>query len=378
MDGPALDNHKKFTILLPLTLRMFQRIVILLLSIVSFFPILGQDDVRNLELSVNKSQPYVLDYDFCRLSITANNYDSPTVTIHINIENTNENYSIFLFGHAYTEKTLKAENILFDKLSYGTTSKDIIVCEGLSGDGIMRIEPNGNRVLTFPDITEQKIKIELPVYIAKFEKKKFLSNDRYLIKQRIKLIINITLSIPDITDDQLDKIEQKCNELIEKINSTTICTSRKHPVSETKQIDELTTEIDNLKDEIADIKSENHWRERDEAYKPYKHLLERLDNVKFNRSVCEECKRKSNINTDTAKRHNCNYCKKSPSEILLLLQRTYQELDNRKIKKSEALKKIEGAHSAWSKDCANLRRKINADSNTQYKIKKYYDAIVNY
>ncbi len=101
----------------------------------------------------------------------------------------------------------------------------------------------------------------------------------------------------------------------------------------------------------------------------------KLDNIVIPKEVCSKCSRTAST---TSSRHECRFCSKSPSDILLLLQRTYQELDNRKITKSEALKKIDAAHKAWTKDCKNLKQKIAADSAIKYKIDKYYDAIVNY
>lgn len=358
---------------------MFRKLAFLMTYMLFLLPLSAQDDIRNIELTVNASEPTVLDYDLCRLSLSAVEFNPESVTLNIDVENTNESYSIYLFGHAFDEKTLKKQDIVFDKKSYGTTSRNILVCEGLADDNILRIEPNGNRVLTFSDITEPKKKIELPFYIAKYDKGKFLSGPKYLIRQRVKLILNITFNIPDKTDDTYEVIKKRCDEIVSKVENEPVCPDRKHPVSLEEQIRLIQDEIDSLKDEIADIKSENRWKERDEAYKPYKEQLARLNDLEIRKEVCEKCSRKpKSTGTRVTNTHKCAYCSKSPSEILLMLQRTYQELDNRKIKKADALKRIEGAHRAWKQGCSNLKQKMAADSGTKYKVDKYYDAIVNY
>ncbi len=356
---------------------MLRKLMFLLIILLFWIPVKAQDDFKQLELSVNDTKPNVLEYNFCRLSITAAEYEPSSVTININVENTNEAYSIFLFGHAFTEKALKKQKIRFDKKSYGTTSKEILVCEGLDGDNILRIEPNGNRVLTFPNISESIKNVELPIYIAKYEKKKLFRKEKYMIRQRVKLIIDIRLIAADKADNKFEDIKGRYEDLAAKIEANPVCPDRNHPVSKREQAKILNDEIDNLKDNIADIKSENHWRERDEEYKPYKELLEQLDNLKIKEEVCDNCRR-SHPGNEYSSRHKCEFCSKSPSEILLLLQRTYQSLDNGIIKKSEALRKIEKAHKAWTGGCRNLKEKTASDSATKYKIDKYYEAIVNY
>lgn len=359
---------------------MLKKITFLILSLVLSLPLLAQDEIRSIDLKVNDPEPMVLtDNGFCNLKVSAIKDGESPATVIINIENKNESNTIFLFGFAFDEKTLKKDKIVFDKKSYGTTSRNIIVCGGLGSDQVVEIKPYGNNVLKFNEINGTKTTIELPLYIAKYEEGKIFRKDKYQIRQRVKLILNINLIVPEKKDNELDEIKRRCEDIVDKAELITVCTSKKHKVSEEEQTKEIREEIDALKDDIADIKSENHWRERDEAYKPYKELLATLNGIEFKKDVCDNCRTKPKTrSTSTPTAHSCSYCSKSPSEILVLLQRTYQELDNRKIKKSEALQKIEGIHRAWNGGCPQLKQKVNADSSTKYKVDKYYDAIVKY
>lgn len=363
---------------------MFKKVTFLLIFQLFLIPAKAQDYSNDIEVSVNDPNPKVQEYDFCRLSIKATKYDPSSVTIEIGVENINETYSIFLFGHAYTEKALKRENICFDKKSYGTTSKEIKVCEGLDGDKTLSIAPNGNRMLTFGNVSESIKKVELPIYIAKLKEKKLFSKEKYMIRERVKLILTITLKAEEKNDTEYEDIKRKYDELVANIEAHPVCTAKGHPESEEVQIKRFKDEIDNLKDNIADIKSKNRWKERDEDYKPYKELLHNLDKIEIKKEVCGKCRRsnrRSNVNVTGSTRgttHSCKYCSTSPSDILRTLQRTYQELDNRKISKTAAKKKIEGLHRAWTGGCSELKHKMATDKNTGYKVKRYYEAIVNY
>lgn len=348
------------------------------MSMLLWAPAYSQDDIKSVELKINDPSPVNVELSTCRLSLTATDYGGSSTTISVDVENTTDANPIFLFGHAFTEKDLKKQNILFDKKSYGSTSRELLICEGLDGDNILRIEPGGNRVLTIENIGENSKKIEIPLYLAKLEKKKPIGKEKYSIKQRAKIILNVRLIAEDKTDKTFENIKSKCDELIADIEKNPVCPNKNHPVSRQKQIDDINSRIIDLKDEIFDIKSEHRWKERDEAYKPYKELLATLDNIEIKEATCPKCQRDRKSPTRQSAAHSCGYCSKSPTSVLVELQRIYQKLDNRLINKQGAIRAVEGAHRAWTGGCLNLKKKMAEDTVTKGKVEKYYNSIVNY
>ena len=351
---------------------MLKKLSLLLMFIILWVPGYAQDEMKSIELTVNDPNPQIIDFPTCRLSVSATDYGNSMTGIMVDIENTNDN-PIFLFGHAISEKNLKKQKIQFDK-SY-IASKELMVCEGLNGENI-NIAPACHSVLTIDNVDGPRKRIEIPLYLTKTKKKKLLGKEKSFIVERPKIILNVTLIAEDKTDNEFEDIKSRYDELITKIEQNPVCPNRNHPVSRQKQIDEINAKIMDLKDEISDIKSEHRWKERDDAYKPYKEVLMSLDNIEIKEATCGQCQR----DNKPAQRHthSCNFCSKSPSDILKDLERVYIKLDSRKIKKSEAIKAIESAHKAWSGGCANLKRKMADDSVIRNKVEKYYNSIVNY
>lgn len=356
---------------------MLKKFSLLLMSMIFWMPVYAQDEIRNVELKINDSSPVNLKLGPCSVSLSAADYGGSTTAMTVNVENSGTN-PIFLFGHAFSEKELNKQNIRFDKKSYGTTSKNLLVCEGLAGDNILMIEPGRNRVLTIDNISEPAKKVELPLYITKLEKNKPIGKEKYSIRQRARIILNVSLIADDKADDRYEQIKSKCDELISDIENNPVCPNKNHPQSRQKQIDNINSRIADLKDEIFDIKSDNHWRERDEAYRPYKELLAQLDEIEIKEETCRNCRKEKKAPTRQSSAHSCSYCSKSPTDILVELQRIYQKLDNRLIKKNEAVKAAENAHKATAGGCVNLKKKLAEDKVAKSKIDKYYNSIVNY
>lgn len=352
---------------------MLKRISLLVTTVFIWISGYAQDETKSIDLTVNNPNPVEIESPYCFLAVRANDYGNSTTEISVEIDNHTDN-SIFLFGHAYSEKELKRQNIQFDKKAYGSTGRVPVVCEGVGGDNILQIKPGEKRVLTIDNIYGSTKKIELPLYIAKLKQKKAFGKEKYLIYTRSKIILYVTLIEEVKADNEYEDIKGKCDELITMIAQNPVCPNSHHPISRQKQIDDKKALIMDLKDEISDIKSKNRWRERDEAYQPYKELLTRLDNIEIKEVNCNQCQKESR----PVRRHSCNYCSKSPSDILVELQRVYQKLDTRQIKKSEAIKAVEGAHKAWTGGCSNLKKKMSDDSVTKSKVEKYYNSIVNY
>ena len=121
---------------------MRRRLYIALLCAMQMLFAVAQDEQRSIDVVVNDSQPVEIDFEACRLSVSAIESGDIGVSLSIDLKNNTSNY-IFLFEHDYTEKALRKEKIRFDKKSYGSTSRRTLACEGVNDDEMLRIEPSG-------------------------------------------------------------------------------------------------------------------------------------------------------------------------------------------------------------------------------------------
>ena len=337
--------------------------------------IFAQDQSKDVTLSVNQQEPVILDLNDYQLSIRANDYGNGT-EISIDIKN-NPLYHLFLFDRAYTEKELKKmkPSIRFDKKFYGATSRDLLICKALQDDGTMQITPDGNRSLTFKGITGERAQCLLPLYVVKFKKKGFLRKAKYLIYQRVKIELNITLQTTPKIDDDYERVSKACEDLIEEIGQLTFCDRKSHKPSYKEQIEPYETKIQDLKDEISDIKSANRWREKSPEYQQYKELIAKLEEIEFKKQYCGSC----GIKAEPDPRHrHCAYCDKTTKQVWQQLDKTYKKIDNRQQKKSDALSSVNALHKAWTGGCPNLTRRMKEDPTTKANIEDLYNDIVNY
>ena len=354
---------------------MTKRLVLILACAMNVFWAVAQDERKSTNVEINSNTPMDVEFNECKLSLTASRYGRSDISLGIDFENTTPFY-ILLFGHAYTEKDLKRYKIRFDKKSYGTTSKDLLLCEGHNGDEILQIGPYQNKVLTIDGInTDIDIKkCEFPLYMAKYK-----NNKKYLIMRRVKKILEVRF-----LDDKYEEIKQECNRLIKEINNSSICTNRKHPESITSQKAPYTSKIEDLKDEIALIKSTHGWRDRDEEYQKYKELIRQLDNAMYNEEDCDECRKKPKQRSSNSYQpisqsmHQCSYCNMTAAAVQGELERTYKMLDNGQITKNQAVSKIGAIYKAYTSGCPQLKQKMNNSSSTRNKVNSLYNSIINY
>lgn len=352
---------------------MLKKLSLFLLSVLLWVPGYSQDKIRSIKLTVNAPNPEIIDCDHCQLSVLATDYGNSSTVITVNVENIFDG-PIFLFGIAYPEKMLKKERIQFDKKSYGSHSRNVKICEGVPTGEILMIKPGANRLLTIDNVDEPMKQLSIPVYYAKVKKKKPFGKEKYMIQGYAQIILNMTLIADAKTDNEYEEIKSTYDDLIAMIEQKRVCPHPNHAVSKQEQIQDIKDRINDLKDEISDIKSEHHWRERDEAYKPYKELLENLDNIEIKEEVCSKCQR---INP-TSRKHNCAFCSKSPADILSEIEGIYKQLDNRRIRKSDAKKNVETMRKAWNGGCPNLTKKMTDDTVNKDKVEIYYNSIVTY
>jgi hypothetical protein len=343
----------------------------LLLFLIAFIPLFlsAQDESKSIELNADDTEEVEAEFNICKLLVRlARTSDDEKYSLSVDVENTND-YYVMLFGHAYTEKDLKKlrPSIRFDRTSYGGTSKNLMLCEGCRNDEIVQIEPSYKRTLVFEEVVDNG-SVEVPIYIAKYKAKKFLSKEKFLIMKRAIVTLNLKINSRPAIDTDFPRISDSYDKLINDLSEKTFCPNSKHTPKLAKQKEPYEKRIQNLLNEIQTIKDRNDWRDKDEKYQPYKELKEKLEDIdlKEYERTCSKHK-KPNGGGDI---HQCEYCNMSASSALSTLRRAYQRLDQGASKSS-----VENEANRLM-SCPNLKRKIGAASaGTLGGINDYYNRI---
>ena len=354
---------------------MKKHIMLLLLAFVATMAS-AQDDHKSVELSTNQSEPIEVEFDCCKLFLSTSSFDSKDyVSLSVEVNNTDD-YKILLFGHAFTEKDLKKQrpSIRFDRTSYGATDKKLELCKSDEGDDILMIEPSSKRTLTFENVNTSGMKLKLPLYIAKYKPKKFLCKEKYLILRRSIITVDVRFQSQPENDDLYSQLEEKYNELMEDLDGKRFCPNRSHKPSLANQEQPFKDRITEMLEEISDLKTEKKWRDRTEAYKPYKELKEKLEGIRFIERDCGIHGGGGGVPIPT---HSCNYCNKSLSSVLNALQSAYRKLDTG-ASPSSVMPEVEALHAAWTNGKCPLNKRKKGDSSLSGQIDKYYSRIVNF
>lgn len=327
----------------------------------------AQDEQRSVDVKVNGREPVELEFSTCTLAITAQTSRDSEVTLDIDLRNETSNH-IILFDHIYIEKSLKKAKIRFDKKSYGSTSRRIIPCEGVGEDDILKITPGGNSILTIDGITDDRVRCELPLYIARNKK---ICKKKFFIMSRVRLVLNVNLIAEKKVDDKYDEVCRKYETLALEVRKNPICPRASHPTTKEMQKRPYIKRINEIKDEISAIKLVHGWRENSEEYQKYKELIVRLDEIVFEEEYCGQC-------APAVSTHKCKYCTMSPSEVLDELVRIFMELDGGRIRKDKAISMVQPYRKAWQGGCLKLKHKMSTDATKRESVDKYYKAILNF
>ena len=167
------------------------RIVLALFFVLTGLVVSAQDEHKSIELTENQNTPVEVVFSCCKLRVSAvSSFDGNRIGITVDVENTqpDPNSFLLLFGHSYTEKDLKSHkpSIRFDRISYGTTSKNLMLCPGLRNDEVLQVAPNAMRSLNIDGLN--KTKLTLPMYLALYKNRK-----KFIIMQRVVIDLDITI-----------------------------------------------------------------------------------------------------------------------------------------------------------------------------------------
>lgn len=345
----------------------------LLFFLIAFIPLFlsAQDESKSIELNADDTEEVETEFNSCKLHVRlARTSDEERYNISVDVENIND-YYIMLFGHAYTEKDLKKlrPSIRFDRTSYGGTSKNLMLCEGCRNDEIVQIEPSYKRTLVFEDVVDNRT-IEVPIYIAKYKAKKFLSREKFLIMKRAIVTLNLKITSRPAIDTDYPRISDSYDKLMKDLSRVSFCPSSKHTPKLDKQKAPYMERIENLLNEIQTIKERNDWRDRDEKYQPYKELKEKLEAIELSdhERTCSK-----HLKPDTNHYHRCDYCNMTADNALKTIRRCFQRLDQGANKSS-----VENEANRLM-SCPELKKTIRAaGAGISEGIADFYNRIKNF
>ena len=327
---------------------------ILLAALCSFGVLaVSAQQVQGITVSASDPKPVEVTFDCCKVIITPSSVGNERMGLTVEVENEDRDKHLILFGHSFTERDLKRHrpSIRFDKKAYGLNSRQIEVCKGLrEGEKILQVAPTRSGILQYDVDNVERMKLDIPVYLAKHKERKFLSKEKYLIMAHPQCILNVNIEWTSKLDELYDKLSGEYDALLKEMEEKGFCPRRSHRVSLEKQQEPYEQRIQALLEEIASVKSENRWSDRSEQYQRFKGLrtqLEEIDFKVFERS-CGRC------GVDPPPPHNCPYCHKSADDVYRQLNTLYMKLDNGRTTKDEAVRQANALNAAWSR-CPNFR-----------------------
>ncbi len=295
--------------------------------------------------------------------------------VSVSIENTTMSQAILVFKHSQGEKALKKNKpkIEFEK-TYpgGKGNRNVFGCKELNHQVLSIIPQEKVDLFGFDVSTTSITKLELPIYLAKYNPKQLIKKGSYNINYKIlsEDILGFNIEIKGWTKNDPEYVATKgaVEDFLHSVQSASFCKNKKHRPSLAQQQKPYQEKKDSLVDVIKKTVETNDWMSDTAPYQAYKALRDNLDKVNLNdhNYDCGEHK-------VTPKKHSCGYCSLSAQQIYHQLDDIYQQLRAGKITRDAAVKKAQGLNTCYQK---NTKRK--KDSSYTDKISRFYSRIINY
>lgn len=353
---------------------MMKRIITLLIATFLVCTSTWANEEYNIVLEKGDATGQTIDLPYGNISfrlVEYGNYHRVLVTV----ENLTTSQAILMFKNSQGEKGLKKNKpkIEFEKTYPGSKgSRTVFGCKELN-QSIVSVIPQEKKELFGFDVSTTTItKLELPIYLAKYDPKQLIKKGTYNINYKIlsEDILDFNIEIKGWSENDPEYVATKgaVEDFLQSIKSSAFCKNKKHIPSLAQQMKPYQEKKDSLVNVIKTVVDANGWMSDTAPYQAYKALRDKLDQVNLNEHTydCGEHK-------PTPKQHSCSYCSLNAQQIYHQLDDLYQQLRNGKIDKAAAVKKAQGLNTCYQK---NTKRK--KDSSYTDKISKFYSRIINY
>ncbi len=328
------------------------------------------DEQRKIKLDGDHNKETVR-LPFCNIFVEMTDQeDEDNARVMVEIENLDESNVIILFGHAYPEKELKrlSPSIRYDKNFPGSKGRRNIDTYR-EARSVIFIDPSEKKRL--PEIMAENEKEQLcrlPLYIAKYKEKGFLSSSKLLLME--KQIIELEIEVELKPDEDFVRIDSTTTDLIDRIGKQVFCTNSKHRPSLERQERPYKNQIQNLEKEIDEVIARHHWKEDDKGYQRYADIKKKLSAIDFSRYE-RDCGRRHTTRVATG----CKYCGLSAQQIYHKLDDYYKMIYNSKDRKAAKENVIAEVELLYS--CSSHASKWR-NSNYQALINDRYKRISNF
>ena len=330
---------------------MMRKIVTLLLFVVSL-PMAYADKEESVELNDADKRTAIVEFASGRLFLEMGDFDAGgSVNVSVAMENISDEYDYLLFYKDYGEKALKKlpVSVVFDKIFAGTKGKrSVEACEALQQD--MKVSPSQkSKLLDFSVKAGETATLRVPIYFTTHRTKTFLRKERYVLKEKYVLLLNVTVEQkPDSTYLYLVDEYRKLKKVLD---GKVFCTNRRHKPSLARQKsfyedwkDVCVTQIDSVMETLYST---------DARYKLYEGLKENFDAIDLE-AMEGDCGKHRAVR---ASRHHCKYCGWSFQQIYHRLDDYYQRIyssDNRKEVKEQVMEDVRMLYNCCTdKHCAS-------------------------
>lgn len=354
---------------------MMKRLITLMAVVFLVCNISQANEEYNITLEKGEAQDQTIELPFGNISFRLVEYGNYHRVL-VSIDNTTMSQALLLFKNSQVEKVLKKNKpkIEFEKTYPGSKGgRRVFGCRELY-QAMASIIPQEKLDLFGFDASLTSItKLELPIYLAKYDPKKLIKKGAYGINYKIlsEDILTFNIEIKGWSENDTDyvSIKNAVEDYIRSVDKAAFCKNRKHNPALSVQQRPYEEKKDSLINIInSTLQNHSEWLSVDKPHQKYSELLARLNNVNLNEHTydCGEHKRVS-------KQHSCSYCSLSSQQVYHQLDDLYQQLRNGKISKDSAVKKAQGLYTCYQN---NGRRK--KDASYSDKISKFYSRITSY
>lgn len=328
------------------------------------------DEIKSIKLDNKGHNKETISLPYCNIfvELQIENEDGP-YGISIKMENISEDKELYLFDKSYNEKTLKQMNLVYDKIFPGVKRKRITeACEHISESYRLLPSSETKSILNF-HCNENTIKCRLPIYIARYDEKNFIIVKKTRISLAQKEVIELDIDVEIKPDEDLVRLSEATENLIEEIKRQTFCSNKHHKGTSAQQLYSIYNEsIDELKRQVSRIISLRGYMSRDKSYKNFMAIYDKLNSINLKQltiTSCDNDKEKPIVPI----RHKCQYCSLSAEDIYKKLESYFIDLHNGKKTKGQVMGNVEALYKCAQKN--NIR---NIGSYMQG-ITKYYKGI---
>lgn len=354
---------------------MMKRLFSLIVGLILVCSTSWANEEYNITLEKGEQQGQTIDLPYGSITFRLVEYGNYHRVL-ISIDNTTMSQAILLFKYSQGEKVLKKNKpkIEFEKTYPGSKGKrNVYGCKELN-QALTSIIPQEKLDLSGIDVSTTSVtKLELPIYLAKYDPKQLIKKGTYNINYKILsediLTFNIEIKGWSENDPEYISTKNAVEDYIRSVNAVAFCKNKKHTPSLLQQQKPYQEKKDSLVNVInSTLQNHSEWFSTDKPHIKYSELLAQLNKVNLNEHTydCGEHK-------VVPKQHSCSYCSLSAQQIYHQLDDLYQQLRNGKITKDAAVKKAQGLFTCYQK---NGKRK--KDASYTDKISKFYNRITNY